>query len=290
MEQLPQEIHKKIGMFLKPEDALDLSSTSKHMREGIDLAPLNDTFSHKEQLKDQHWYGGYADGDREKIWFRFMPLFLQDKVHTIKFTCEFKDQGWGNRKSRLYIREDKNDGNHQGEVIAETPIAEHHATNVTLEFQPRPGKNYTMCFVVGGGGGHELFVRNARILTLVYGRTIANIASLFQKNALVPLVNNQFGVAMMKSSIDILIRSLDRGEEQDESLSSCFTDIGIDTTKKDILKAIKNFITLYLDFKSLNLSRDIVDEEMDSKGSDYDDGEYENSESSEEDYISGESD
>ncbi len=237
-------------MFLQPQDALSLSSTSKGMRKSLDLAILNDTFSHEEHLKDQRWYGRREDGGLEKTWFRFMPLFLvQDKVHTVRFSCEYKDQGWGNRKSRLFIREDKNGDNYQGDIVASTPIAEHHATNVTLEFQPRPGKNYTMCFVVGGGGGHELFVRNARISTLVYGRTIASIASLFQKNELVPLLNNQFGAAMMKSSIDSLIGSLDRGEEQDESISSCFTDIGVDTTKKDILEAMKDFITMYLEFK-----------------------------------------
>ena len=85
---------------------------------------------------------------------------------------------------------------------------------------------------------------------------------------------NQFGAAMMKSSIDLLIRSLNRGEKQDIGLSSCFIDIiGVDTTNLDILETMKKFITIYLEFKDLcnngSQAEVLVDEEMDSDGSKY---------------------
>merc|ERR1712038_634327 len=103
-----------------------------------------------------------------------------------------------------------------GDIVAETPIAEHHMTDVKLEFHPKAGKNYSMCLIVGGGGGHQLYVYNPKIVTLVYGKKLASVATQFQKNSLLPLLENSFGVELMKSSIDMLIRNVDSGEEQDE--------------------------------------------------------------------------
>jgi len=271
-----------------PQEALNLSSTSKQMSENVDLAKFNDTFSFQDEreLTDMHWSGPRSTGHEERIWFRFMPLILgDDRVHTIQFKCQFKDQGWGNRKGKLYVREDKNPSNFQGEVVAQTPIAEHHKMNVTLEFQPKTGKNYTMCFVVGGGGGHELFVYNPCILTLVYGRKIATVAAQFQKKSLKPILKNPFVVGLMKTTIASLIRSLDCGEQQDEDLASCFTKIGFDTTKKDILETIMDFVDTCVEFQSSALLPAVAHPELDSNDSDY----HDDSSQSDESFSSGSS-
>lgn len=273
MEELPQEIHKRITLFLKTHEALALSSSSKRMKTNIDMAVLHDTFSHTKDMTNLHKVGPYHDSER--IWFRFMPLLLQDHIHTIQFVATWRDQGWGNRKSVLYIYEDKNEHNHQGKVVARSPTAEHHETTVKMQFQPKPGKNYTMCYCVGGGGGHELFVTNPRILTLVFGCSLITIAAQFQKNNLVPMLttDTQFVTGMMRSCVELLMKSMDRGEEPDQGLSSCFTDIGLDVTKRDILESIKIFLTLCVEFQSRQSSSgpnvSMVPEELNSEGSDY---------------------
>ena len=161
--QLPSGIKQFITSFLNPEDALAFATTSMNIKEDLGLRVTNNSYG----LTNQNWYGGYADGHMERIWFRCIPI-SQVQIHTIQFVCDFKDQGWGNRKGRLYIREDKSKNNYDGTIVARSLIAEHHKTSLKLTFQPKPGKNYTMCYEVGGGGGHELIVKNPCFRQLLY--------------------------------------------------------------------------------------------------------------------------
>jgi hypothetical protein len=245
MNQLPKDMYTKIADYLDcPEDALALGRTCKQIKDDLNLAILDDTYSN--QLSNQHWIDGVVSV--ETVWFKFLHILPYNQVHTVQFRCKFKDQGWGNRKGTLGIKEDDIDGsNDSHKCVASSPTAEHHETDLILEFQPKPGHTYTMFRYVGQGGGHQLFVTNPSIRLLTYNREFVQNAKTFQND--LSLVQSNFGIQMVIANIDFLLKGVESGEDQDSNLVSPFTSVGIDTSNVDKLNSIKIFFTMLLDFQ-----------------------------------------
>jgi hypothetical protein len=247
---LPGDIHTDIASYLLPLEALNFAKTCSRIHNDLSFTVFEDSYSHQRELQDQHWYGPYVDGER--TWFRFMPMLLDSyRIHTIRFECDYVDQGWGNRKSKLYIREDKNESDYKGDVMTESGIAEHHETHLSMEFQPKPGKNYTMCFYVGGGGGHELFVRNSRIRLLLYhcDPILAAVGTKFKREEVAPMINFGFGMKMLLAVIDSLIGGIEDGRKGDEGVMSVLASVGFETSNIHELKAMKQFLSLLHQFR-----------------------------------------
>lgn len=244
METLSNYLQMEITGFLSPVEALNFAATSKTIKADLDLAIIDDTFSHP-QLTDQHWSGSYDRGGETQIWFRFTPCLFQDRIHSIRFIADCVDQGWGNRKSRLSIHEEDENVDHRvGKCVATSHLLEHHSTSVKFEFQPKSDKNYLMCYTVGGGGGHELFVKNPQIRVLTQNsKGIGRVTSIFQDKDIQLILNTSFGVNMMLGIVDSLKNSIEREQEQDEHLASRFSSIGVDTTDKMMLNGMKDFLT-----------------------------------------------
>ena len=266
LDDQPPEIHKRICDYLVSHDAISYSTTCKKIHTDLDLATMTDTFSYTESsesgvLSRQHWIGEYHD--KERVWFDFFPNILSGKdcIHSVRFDCEFVDQGWGNRKSYLCIREnDLNDDENptqmsiaSRDVIVRSHTAEHHETSVHLKFYPKPGKQYTMCYFVGGGGGHELFVSNAEIHYLMYyndGR--AQVSKLFQKEDIRQICERSFGLSMFKSIIESFIQKDEHGcnEVIHASLRETLQKVGFDMNDVKLLQSVKRFIGELENFRS----------------------------------------
>lgn len=204
------DIKKRITDYLGPEDAISFSRTCKIVHDDLDLKILTDVYSYSKHLDavEQNFRPlDYHEGDKERIWFRFFPIVLKNPIHTIKFTCYAKDQGWGNRKGRIYVRQDKNENNYQGDIVAESPLLDHEEMYVSLQFRPEYEKKYTLCYVIGGGGGHELYVKYPKVYTLFYHNNgIVDTANIFRAKDVVPLRNSNFGVKMLIGVVDRLIQ------------------------------------------------------------------------------------
>mmetsp|Transcript_23861 Transcript_23861/g.27624 ORF Transcript_23861/g.27624 Transcript_23861/m.27624 type:complete len:326 (-) Transcript_23861:132-1109(-) len=175
---IADEMMQHIFSFLDYEDALSFRSTCKDIKRHLNVHTFNlQNFQHLS--REHHWKATY--NDREKVWFSLTPLIseLQRIPHTIIFDCEWKDQGWGNRKGTILIREQtKNDTHYpsndkeaiypdphapivgRGRGRDNNPLAEHHWTKLRLVFRPAPGKNYIMCRYIGAHGGQ--LIRNPR--------------------------------------------------------------------------------------------------------------------------------
>ena len=234
----------EITTFLTPAEALNFAATCKTTKDDLDLGIIEDNFSHKN-LSDKRWDGSYHNGDAINTWFRFMPLFCQDRIHSIQFTADCVDQGWGNRKSKLFIFEEDESVDHQrGQLVTESHLLEHHPTPVKFEFHPKPKKNYLMCYRVGGGGGHKLFVRNPKIRLLICdSRGISRAIQIFQKKDFQQILGTNFGVDLMAGVVDSLTNSIDHNQEQHQHLVSCFSSIGVDITDSNLLNGMKSFFT-----------------------------------------------
>ena len=105
------------------------------------------------------------------------PVFTA-KVKKVSFSITWKDQGWGNLKGEIFIKLMRADGHASGspEEIAEKRhvlgVAQHEWSNVKATLganepivnKAQPGDFYRFMRLVGGGGGHQLFVRNFKAI------------------------------------------------------------------------------------------------------------------------------
>ncbi|OEU11351.1 hypothetical protein FRACYDRAFT_245705 [Fragilariopsis cylindrus CCMP1102] len=127
-------------------------------------------------------------------------FYFSHLIHSVKLSCIYRDQGWGNRKGQIYITEKSNQELQQserdykdvGRIIAESPLAEHHETKCELIFKPKPGFMYCLCYRF-----HTLIVRDIKLESFIHSACIplANILmdtlhaptsqqSLFHRNML----------------------------------------------------------------------------------------------------------
>lgn len=255
------DIKKRIADYLCPDDAISLGKTCKSIRDDLDLKILVDVYTYSKHFQKEHVFRpvDYHEGDAERIWFRFFPIVLTNPVHTIRFSCSFHDQGWGNRRGKLYIRQDKNENNYQGDIIAESPIASHEETDIYIQFRPEPGQKYTMCYVIGGGGGHELYIKYPQVQTLFYHNAgVVDAADLLKKKDIAPIRDSKFGLKMLIGVVDRLIADNNRlykeGDheqkiEEDDTLAQSIASVGFNPRNNKELEALKKFLELLLKFK-----------------------------------------
>lgn len=253
LHNINPDIKKRITDFLSPWDAISLSKTCRTIHSDLDLRILIDDYSYSRSLKKEHNFRpmDYHEGERERIWFRLFPIVLTNPIHTMKFSFSAKDQGWGNRKGRIFIRQDKNENNYQGDIVAEAPLIAHEEKEMYLEFRPEQGQKYTMCYVIGGGGGHELYIRDPKIQTLFYHNGgVVDAANILRKKDIVPIRDSNFGVTLLIGVVDRLIQDhsvmndSNQGPKNDsgDSLAYSLASIGIDPHNVQSLRALKKFL------------------------------------------------
>jgi len=185
-DTLYPEILKSISMFLDSRDAFNFQTSSKGLHQSIGLAAIN----HKLKKNRESWnVNDYSVRMWRKIDLIILPSghSILHRMHSIHFSCQMKDQGWGNRKGYLFIAEvddtewqsysekEKHIQSHsesakkiREKIIFRSPISKHNSTKLQFEFKPLPGKVYTIWYCVGGGGGHALHVKDVKIRSLVY--------------------------------------------------------------------------------------------------------------------------
>jgi hypothetical protein len=84
----------------------------------------------------------------------------------MEFRFAWNDQGWGNRKGRLYVALIR-DGTAVAWKCLQKGVAPHHEEKLSIHItdddvctESLPGDQLAIYFHVGGGGGHELFVKD----------------------------------------------------------------------------------------------------------------------------------
>jgi len=238
-DTLIPEILKNISMFLDSRDALNFQTSSKILHQSIGLAVVNHAvfFPQLEQARPS-WHN--CD-DSDHIWRNIDQIF-PDRVHSIHFSCQIKDQGWGNRKGHLYISEvddtewtsylvteqEINTNAISEKWIFRSPVSDHNFTTLQFEFKPLPGKVYSIWYRVGGGGGHALQIEDVKIQSLIYDPICAKLM-----NSNLP-VKNKFFQKMFMAVLETFSRSSTINDTDVETetgitlqLESLFESIGI---------------------------------------------------------------
>lgn len=150
--------------FLPPRETMMLLQTSKVINSGLSLV-VRPAF---RILEASRWIWELDYGVPRIA--TVIPVFDGRRTHSILIRSQWWDQGWGERKSKLFIvghRPDDEDFDiFSGRIVAEAPFAEHFASNIVLSFRPKRNEIYYLWYKVGGGGGHRLNIEEVYIYAI----------------------------------------------------------------------------------------------------------------------------
>jgi hypothetical protein len=165
MNELPKEVLQNIANYLPASTVTNLTCTSKqiHSQLQLNITPSLNLLRHfiKSDRNDLINYGFDIPIPPSTV-----------SIHTLFLTMQWRDQGWGNLKGRVLILAKSTRGTR---VVYASNIAPH--TEQTLQIaihNPQDYESYHLCYIVGGGGGHELnlYFIEMKALVIDEGKTI----------------------------------------------------------------------------------------------------------------------
>ncbi len=232
--EIPQEIIIRFASFLSVDDVSKYQSSCKYLKKTINLNVLHRASPTK--ILDLAERGDVRSGDKVKYWTTLTPFLFPSLIHTVKLAFDYRDQGWGNRKGNIYITETSQNMNQEddiGTIVAKSPTAEHIESRCVLKFKPKIGSNYNLYYRVGGGGGHELFVRNVKVESFVH------CAAAPLANKLFITIPDMFFMDMIRSTLDTIADNGVSGQFQFNRLFSLFQSVGLDLNNQQHIEHIQ---------------------------------------------------
>ena len=159
----PRDLAETIASFLCPVDALALDASGSATRCVV-------------VERNRHFATNQVFAVSEHRAHRLLPVPLggaRTRVHTVGITLFWRDQGWGNRKGKVWVlRERDRAPNDHGisseDVRCMKGPAPHTVAHEDMAFRPRAGEEYAIWYSVGGGGGHRLYIHNLGLHRLRY--------------------------------------------------------------------------------------------------------------------------
>ena len=159
----PRDLAETIASFLCPVDALALDASGTATRCVV-------------VERNRHFATNQVFAVSEHRAHRLLPVPLggaRTRVHTVGITLFWRDQGWGNRKGKVWVlRERDRAPNDHGisseDVRCMKGPAPHTVAHEHMAFRPRAGEEYDIWYSVGGGGGHRLYIHNLGLHRLRY--------------------------------------------------------------------------------------------------------------------------
>ena len=159
----PRDLAETIASFLCPVDALALDASGTATRCVV-------------VERNRHFATNQVFAVSEHRAHRLLPVPLggaRTRVHTVGITLFWRDQGWGNRKGKVWVlRERDRAPNDHGisseDVRCMKGPAPHTVAHEDMAFRPRAGEEYAIWYSVGGGGGHRLYIHNLGLHRLRY--------------------------------------------------------------------------------------------------------------------------
>ena len=179
IESLPPSIYFHIVSFLEARDGVKFSACSPSLYRSIPLTCLDPI----DVLPDRTLMGEVRNGDDFVRWYR-LPVWMP-RVHSLFLKCNWVDQGWGNRKSRLAVvafpsREwgqvparigDPSawGGGRLVYMIPQDAPHQRETLRVTLP-RPKQGESFFLFARAGGGGGHSINSSDVALQTIIFDK------------------------------------------------------------------------------------------------------------------------
>jgi len=155
------------------------------------------------------WYGTQDETSNTPSRSVWIPVLFPNRTHSIILTCNWRDQGYGNRKGGLFVVEvDVNDDPNtttlesieNGKIVYQSPVAPHEEEYLQMSFNYSPSKAYYLWFRIGGGGGHQLVVRNLEMHTIIHdspGNWISRTYEALESQEFIQF-HNDFSLRMLR--------------------------------------------------------------------------------------------
>lgn len=240
---LPGDAMHRIASFLPPRDALNLSCSCKGLHKCLSLSKLPSRIIFQMQQMSGHLIHG------DTCYEAGMIPILHPRPHTVRISCRWRDQGFGNRKGEFWIvgRRPSHERNVEelfdgGRIVYESPPAPHNESFLSVEFCPHEGEIYHIWYKVGSGGGHSLFLRQCTIEELVYDDPERNFANNFSRLKACGALTRMDGPPAPDFFLKILLAicksarlALENGQEPDESIKSVFQAYNFPITVQSLL-------------------------------------------------------
>ena len=91
-------------------------------------------------IEGSHWSESYEDNypHVERSYISLRPAVIMSEITArVAVECMLKDQGWGNKKGRVYVKQVRRGGNPSGndaQIVCRSDIAGHDWQSVSLPF------------------------------------------------------------------------------------------------------------------------------------------------------------
>lgn len=227
---LPRDLHRRVASFLAMTDAVNMTKSCRRLHDNLAMTHL---VPGRRLVSDYRREGDYYKGNNFFRGFR-IPIFNQ-RVHSVRLECMWKDQGWGNRKTECRVVGYPSGSTIPSEVgpprklalkggrtVCESGLAEHDETRLTLTFNPREGEDYVFYYKVGCGGGHQLFMRDLVLHTVIFDDDkrhsyfLNNYRNLFEKGLLCKEVDDFQTKSVFSSNLLLCVARTLRKQLEDE--------------------------------------------------------------------------
>lgn len=146
LSALPNDALVHAISFLNFKDTLKLPELNSSFRRALSLSTLLDPtpLAFRSPLfgtRDEA-----SNTPRRAIW---IPVLLPHRTHSVVLTCQWRDQGYGNRKGALFVvavpaEDDPNEETlesiENGKIVYQSPLAPHEQESLTISFSYSPSK------------------------------------------------------------------------------------------------------------------------------------------------------
>jgi len=251
MNELPKDVLNLTVSFLSSKAALRLRELSSSFRDTISLSTLTDP---KALLMQKTWYGTHDETSNTPSRSVWIPVLFPNRTHSIILTCNWRDQGHGNRKGALFVvavdvNDDPNtttlESIENGKIVYQSPLAPHEEENLQMPFNYSPSKAYYLWYRIGGGGGHQLQVRNLEMHTIIHdspGNWIGRTYKVLESQEFCQ-DNNRFSLGMLR--LLATIGQEENTQAAQQQLTTFLSDTGFDVSKAS-MKALEEIATALL--------------------------------------------
>lgn len=255
IESLPQDVLERTGSFLDDRCLGMFSACSKFFRRKFPITRLERPTS----IENLQLTGAYGNGDDFFETLTIPMAFPCRTTRTVRFSCVWRDQGWGNRKGRVAIiasrtddtmpgRIPESDLNVHGQLVSYTSeVAGHHAENLVLTFCPKPNEKYTLYMKAGGGGGHQLHLEQVLVHRVIFDKLDWSISRNFRilsdLRVIGPVNNSPFLFELLQSTVTSMLHGSQEARSGD--LSNFLQSHGLLVEDTSSLESIQELLTCH---------------------------------------------
>lgn len=262
LSSLPNDALVHTVSFLGSKDALQLSELNSSFCSTLSFSALHNPIPLSIPTTLYGTHNEESNSPRRSAW---IPVLFPNRTHSVVLTCQWRDQGYGNRKGALFVvavpsQDDPNEtmleSIENGTIVYQSPVAPHQEESLTMSFSYCPDKAYYLWYRIGGGGGHQLRVHNLKMHTIIYDCNDQWIGQHYQalnSHGFLVADSNDLALGMLRTLASVGQENIT--PEIAAHLDALFGPAGINTSASS-MKALEELANALIDNKAKKLAHE----------------------------------